>query len=120
MAHICDAIVVTCMDFRLQKFIEDWVNQQVGEKQYDRVAWAGGVLDWDNVMKQIDTSKRLHQIKKVLLINHEDCGGYGAAGTPQKHREDLLKAKNQVNQKYSDLTVQTYYLHLDGTFEEIK
>lgn len=43
-------------------------------------------------MSQIDISVKLHSIKKVVLTNHEDCGAYGAEGTEEKHRQDLLSA----------------------------
>lgn len=118
--HTCNAIVVTCMDFRLQKFIEDWLAKNVGEKQYDRVSWAGGVYDLSGILKQIEVSNRLHHIKKVVLINHEDCGAYGQTGTPEKHATDLRSAKKEVMSKFPNLTCTTYYLHLDGRFEAIQ
>ena len=37
----------------------------------------------------------------------------------QKHTGDLKNAKVKVLEKYPDLEVETYYLHLDGTFEQI-
>lgn len=117
--HTCDAIVVTCIDFRLQKYIEEWLVKNVGELQYDRVAWTGGVIDLPGILKQIEISNRLHHIQKVVLINHEDCGAYGATGTPEKHMQDLQNAKKEVAIKFPTLTVDTYYLHLDGMFEAI-
>lgn len=73
----------------------------------------------ETILGQIDIAVRLHHIKKVVLVNHEDCGAYGESGTPEKHAEDLKNAKEGVNQAYPDLEVGTYYLHLDGTFELI-
>lgn len=119
MAHICNAILVTCMDFRFQKYIEDWANKNLGEKNYDRVAWAGGVYDIDGILNQVRLSKKLHDVKKVVLINHEDCGAYGKEGTPQRHTEDLENARAKIKQLHPDLEVEAYYLHLDGTFQTI-
>lgn len=118
-AHTCQSIVITCMDFRFQKYIEQWLAGNVGEKQYDRVAWAGGVFDLDGIMKQIDISTRLHHIKNVVLINHEDCGAYGQAGTKERHRADLRKAKKKVLSVHPDLAVDLCYVYLDGTFESL-
>lgn len=75
----------------------------------------------DTILGQIDIAKRLHHIKKVILINHEDCGAYGdpPAGGPEKHAEDLKNAAAALKQRYLDLAVETYYLHLDGAFEQI-
>lgn len=119
MAHTTSTIVVTCIDFRFQTFIEAWLTKNVGPDNYDRVAWAGGVFDLPGILKQIDISVRLHHIAKVILMNHEDCGAYGSAGTPQKHREDLRGAQAKIHLLYPHLDVSLYYTHLDGTFEKI-
>lgn len=117
--HNCNAFVATCIDFRLQKYIEDWLHKNVGVKEYDRVAWAGGVLDLDGVMKQLSISVRLHQVKKVILINHEDCGAYGEEGTLQKHKNDLLFAKRIIKEKFPKLIIVPLYLKLNGIMKDI-
>lgn len=117
--HIAEVVIVTCMDFRFQQYINDWISQKFSPKTFDRVAIAGGVFDFDHVLKQIEISKRLHHIKKAILVNHEDCGAYGETGTAQKHAEDLKHAAGKIKQQYPDLEIDSYYLHLDGTFELI-
>lgn len=119
MAHTTNAIAVTCIDFRFQKFIGSWLHEHIGEGNYDRVAWAGGVIELASILKQLEISVRLHQIKQVFLINHEDCGAYGASGTPEKHAQDLTNAKAEIIKRYPNLVINLYYLHLDGTFEPI-
>ena len=69
-------------------------------------------------MDQIDIAVRLHHIKKVVLINHEDCGAYGQEGTAEKHAQDLQNAKEKILIKFPDLAVEIYYLKLDGTFKD--
>ena len=117
--HGCETIIITCMDFRFQEYINKWIAENFKPKTFDRVALAGGVFDLEYTLKQIEISHRLHHIKKVVLINHEDCGAYGETGTPEKHTEDLKNAAIKVNQQFPNLTVETYYLHLNGTFELI-
>ena len=73
----------------------------------------------DTILGQIEIAERLHHIKKIILINHEDCGAYGESGTAKKHTEDLRNATAKIQQLYPDLEVQTYYLYLNGTFEKI-
>ncbi len=114
--HSCEAIIITCIDFRFQEFINNWILNNFPTKSFDRVAFAGGVKSLDIIMGQIEIAHRLHHIKKVILINHEDCGAYGEAGTAEKHAEDLKNAAEKIKQQYPDLTVETYYLRLDGTF----
>ncbi len=117
--HQAEGIILTCIDFRLQEAINKWIGENFALKTFDRVAFAGGVKNLDIILSQIDIAVRLHQINKVILVNHEDCGAYGEAGTPEKHSEDLRTAKEKIKEIYPELKVETYYLHLDGTFEVI-
>jgi hypothetical protein len=55
----------------------------------------------------------------VVLINHEDCRAYGRDGTYKRHKHDLMDAEYKIEALFSDLEVETFYLHLDGTFELI-
>ncbi|MDD5415980.1 MAG: hypothetical protein PHE48_03205 [Candidatus Daviesbacteria bacterium] len=117
--HTCEAIIVTCIDFRFQEYINNWIAENFAAKTYDRVAIAGGVFDLDYMLKQVDISRTLHHIKKVILINHEDCGAYGEEGTHERHIQDLEVAKNQIVNLDKNLKVETIYLHLDSTFEKV-
>lgn len=119
MDHHAQAIVITCIDFRFQEAINNWIDQNLLTKTYDRVAVAGGVKNLDIIMEQIDIAVRLHLIKKAVLINHEDCGAYGTEDNAEKHTKDLKNAEDQIKKSYPNLTVEPYFLHLDGTFEKI-
>ena len=112
--HACNALIVSCIDFRIQKTVENWTRQNLGEKQYDRAALAGGVKDFPSILKQIDLSVKLHAIKRLILMNHEDCGAYGPEGTEEKHRQDLLAAASAVKSKYPALAVETNFVRLNG------
>ncbi|SRR6266498_564048 len=117
--HTCEAVVVHCIDFRLQNFLNDWLTKRFGLQNYDRVSWAGGVKDFAILQGQIEISRRLHQIKKVILINHEDCGAYGPVGTKERHVSDLAYAERMIKSLYLDVDVEKYYLYLNGEFEKI-
>lgn len=117
--HECEAVVVTCIDFRFQQYIDEWLKDTFKPGSFDRVAWAGGIKNLDAIMEQVGISCRLHHIKSAYFINHEDCGAYGEAGTAQKHTEDLRDARTKIQQQHPDISVETYYLHLDGTFESV-
>jgi len=118
--HICDALIVACIDFRFQKYIQNWLTKKFKNKTYDYVGFAGSTKNLDIIMNQLDISVRLHHIKQVILIHHEDCGAYGKESTHDRHAKDLKKAEKLINKKYPDLKVDLYYLHLDREFEEIK
>ncbi len=119
MAHSCDALVVSCIDFRFQKYIREWLDKNLTDKTFDYVGFAGGVKNLNTILEQLAISVRLHNIKQVILINHEECGAYGTESTPENHARDLKKAKEIISGKYPQLHIYTYYLHLDGEFEEI-
>jgi carbonic anhydrase len=114
--HTCQAIVVSCMDFRLGKYLHEWCGENI-KGGYDRLSIAGAAKDTECVVKHIEISTRLHGTKEVYLINHEDCGAYGASGTYEKHKEDLTAAKKIIAEKYPDLTIYLLYLKLNGTVE---
>ena len=117
--HTCEAVVVHCYDFRLQHFLNDWLTKRFGIKNYDRISLPGGVREFAYVQPQIQLSYRLHNIKKVILINHEDCGAYGQLGTKERHMSDLAYAEHAITSSLH-LNVEKYYLHLNGEFERIK
>jgi hypothetical protein len=78
---------------------------------------------WDNLA----TTIQLHRIKKVIAIDHRDCGAakiaYGEAkvATPQAetetHRAALAEFRKQVGQRHPQLGVQTGLMALDGKME---
>jgi hypothetical protein len=117
--NICEAVVVHCIDFRLQHFLNDWLTDRFGHRNYDRIAVAGAIKNLDLAADQVEISHRLNKVRKAILINHEDCRAYGAEGTRGRHMHDLAEAEARVEARFPDLDVETYYLHLDGTFEQL-
>ena len=116
--HSCQAIVVSCMDYRLRSYLRKWTTSKINGG-FDRVAIAGGVKNLPFVQDQIKLSYKLHNICEVYLINHEDCGAYGEKGTFAKHKKDLLFAKKILKQKFPKLKIVPLYLKLDGGFIEV-
>ena len=80
---------------------------------------------WDNLA----TSIQLHNIKKVIAINHRDCGAakiaYGEAAVATKdaetetHRKALAEFRKQVNEKQPKLGVETGLMAINGKFEKL-
>jgi len=115
----CDALVIHCMDYRLQKYLNDWLDKNPGSGNYDRVAIAGGAQDIFAVLKHIELAVRLHKIRKVILVNHEECGAYGPTGTFERHKQDLQEAERKIHALYMNLIIEKYYLKLNGAFERV-
>ena len=116
----CDALVVHCMDYRLQKFLQPWITVRFGYDNFDIISLAGGVHDYEMVLKYVELAVQIHSIETVCLINHEDCRAYGRAGTYKRHRNDLLNTCLKIHALFPQLNVETFYLHLDGVFESIE
>ncbi|MHB8777189.1 MAG: carbonic anhydrase [Anaerolineales bacterium] len=115
----CDALVVHCMDYRLQKFLHPWIMVRFGYDNFDIVALAGSVHDYEMVLKYVQLGVQIHSIETVCLINHEDCRAYGRAGTYKRHKHDLMDSQAKIKALFPKLKVEAFYLHLDGTFELI-
>ena len=116
----CDALVVHCMDYRLQKFLQPWITVRFGYDNFDIISLAGGVHDYEMVLKYVQLAVQIHTIDTVCLINHEDCRAYGREGTYRRHRHDLSDTCEKLYALFPKLKVEAFYLHLDGTFEAVK
>jgi carbonic anhydrase len=78
---------------------------------------------WDNLA----TSIELHHIKKVIAIDHRDCGAakiaYGETKVAnsqvetETHRAALALFRKQVGERHPQLGVETGLMTLDGTME---
>ena len=115
----CDALVVHCMDYRLQKFLHPWIMSRFGADNFDIISLAGGVHDYEMVLKYVQLALQIHSINTVVLINHEDCRAYGREGTYQRHKHDLVDSKQKIEVLFAGLDVETFYLRLNGEFEKI-
>ncbi len=116
----CEALIITCKDWRFQHFFDQWIGENLGYGNYDRVGFAGGVKSWDILMSQVETARRLHDIRRVILVNHEDCGAYGPQGTLERHTADLHHARSVIRASIPDLDVELYFARLSGSFERIE
>ena len=78
-----DAMVLSCIDPRFQPKIYNYLRKRKLNGKYSSFTIAGAAIGvtaskfkkwhktfWDN----IDTSIKLHKIKKLIVINHLDCG----------------------------------------------
>lgn len=115
----CDALVVHCMDYRLQKFLHPWIILRFGQDNFDIISLAGGVHDYEMVLKYVQLAVQIHSIHTVCLINHEDCRAYGREGTYKRHKHDLQDAQQKIRRLFPKLKVEPFFLHLDGVFEQI-
>ncbi|MFN3360065.1 MAG: carbonic anhydrase [Pseudanabaenaceae cyanobacterium] len=135
--HRAQALVLTCIDFRFVNLEQSFLARQHLDQAYDWVALAGASLAltgfphpaeaeafWD----QLALSKRLHNIRKVVIIDHQDCGAYASirkekfadlTSEQNLHAQYLTQAYEQIRQRYPDLEVELYFAELTGNFRLI-
>ena len=78
-----EAMVLSCMDPRLQAKAFNYLKSKKLTGKYSSFTIAGAAIGvthkkfkkwhltfWDN----LETSIKLHNIKKLIVINHKDCG----------------------------------------------
>lgn len=139
MGHTCQALLLRCMDFRFEKAIEGYIKDKNLLNNCDLVSIAGAAKnivnpahesDKECVSHQFEISKRLHETKEIILMNHTDCGAYGGRKAffsdeeeHEKHATDMKKAKEALGAQYPDMTIRMVLAKIDSegnvTFEEI-
>jgi carbonic anhydrase len=116
----CEAVIITCIDFRFQRIFDRWLRENFDGRNYNRVAYAGAVKDWQIIFPQIEFSYRVHHVRKVVLVNHEDCRAYGSEGTLERQLADLRASRDKIWEKFPELDVALYYARLAGHLEQIR
>ncbi len=83
-SHEADVLLLTCMDFR---FLLE-ISQLMRGIKYDHVILAGAALgavapakpDWNQTfLDHLGLAVELHTVKRVLVMEHRECGAYGPA-----------------------------------------
>lgn len=129
--HHCMAAVLTCIDFRLWQETVEFIKSELGIDDFDFPSLPGAAKAInesqgdDLAMSCISVPIDLHHAKKIVIVNHEDCGAYGGsakfsgdAEAEQKfHEEELRKAKEKILAKYPEKEVILIFAKLvdDGT-----
>lgn len=132
--HTCDALVLSCIDFRFHEGFLEKVKSELGVENFDLVALAGGAKNIvspadrkfsDVVFWNIEIAAKLHEIKKVILTNHMDCGAYEGSnsfGSREDeinfHKTELSFAREMIRKKFPDLDIEVYLVYKEGS--EIK
>lgn len=85
--HECPLAVIKCVDFRFRSSDLEFVERHLGFADFDLYSWPGAAKEvlLNNGFKKsfiekiVKVSIGLHHVKKLLLLWHWDCGGYGGS-----------------------------------------
>jgi len=135
--HHCQALVLLCIDFRFWQATLRFVKNQLKIKSFDILALAGGAkslaclavrrasstkkIYQRTVLDNIKISIQLHQIKKIILVNHQDCGAYGGSQQFKSlkkeitfHQKELQKARRLLKRLYPRLRVINVFVNFQN------
>ena len=132
--HYCEAVVLSCIDFRFWKETVEFVENELKIKSFDFPSLPGSAKainessDAAFVSGCISVPVELHHAEKIIIINHQDCGAYGGSvkfnndeKAEQKfHYKELQKAKEKILSKYPDKEVSLIYAKLVDNKENIE
>ena len=125
-----EAMVLSCMDPRFQPKVYKYLKGKKLTGKYSAFTIAGAAIGvthkkfrkWHSTfIDNLSTSIKLHKIKKIIVINHKDCGAAKIVNGKKKfnsiienkiHRESFKKIKKVLNKKFPNLKVNFKILSL--------
>ena len=133
-----EALVLSCMDYRLVDDTEHYFAERGIKDKYDHIILAGASLGavtdkypaWNQTFwDHLGVAIQLHNITKVIVLDHRDCGAYKViigedfGKTPEKettvHTAQLNKLMQQIKAKYPSLEVELLLMDLAGKVEKM-
>src|SRR3954453_16262108 len=131
-----EAMILACIDPRMQEPVHAYAVKRRLAGQYSQFVIAGAAIGvvapkfadwhkafWDNLAVSIE----LHQIDKIIAIDHRDCGAakiaYGDAAVAdparetETHRQALAKFRQEVGARHPKVGIETGLMALDGSME---
>ena len=131
-------MVLSCMDPRFQPIVYNYLKKKKLIGKYSAFTIAGSAIGvtaskfkkwhktfWDN----IDTSIKLHKIKKLIVINHRDCGAakiingkkeFSRANETNIHKNSFQKIKKIFKKKYPKLKIELKLISLNKRTENLR
>ena len=117
-------MVLSCIDPRFQPIIYNYLKKKKLNGKYSSFTIAGSAIGvtankfkrwhktfWDN----FDTSVKLHNIRKLIVINHRDCGAakvvngkkiFNKLNETKIHQNSFIKIKKKFKKKYPKLKIE--------------
>ena len=118
-----EAMVLSCIDPRFQAKVFNHLKRKKLTGKYSAFTIAGAAIGvthkkfkkwhstfWDN----LETSIKLHQISKLIVLNHKDCGAAKIANKKKQfnslienkiHKESFVNLKKKLKKKQPNLKV---------------
>lgn len=134
--HNADIFLLSCMDFRLLDDIVNFMDKNCQTNNYDQYISAGASLGYNqnifpewkkSIENHIDLSIKLHNIKKIYIIDHMNCGAYKKIYNNnlsneeeyKLHIENIYECINKLKTKYPHLEYKGFIMDLKGKVIQI-
>lgn len=137
-AGATEALLLSCMDYRLMDDVERYMAGRGLQNKYDHIVLAGASLGavtdrfpaWNQTFwEHLDIAIQLHAIRRVIVMDHRDCGAYkvvlGAAHAKDPetekaaHFQQLARLRGLLKDKHPQLEVEILLMALDGKVEAV-
>ena len=131
-------MVLSCIDPRFQPIVYKYLKKKKLVGQYSAFTIAGSSIGvtakkfkrwhkvfWDN----FNTSIKLHNIKKLIVINHRDCGAakiisekkeFSKINETKIHKNSFQIIKKIFKKKYPKLSIEFKIISLNNKVETFK
>jgi carbonic anhydrase len=133
-----EALVLSCMDYRLMDDIETFMAKRGMRNKYDHIVLAGAALGavqerypaWSKTFwEHLDIAIQLHHIHTVVIIDHRDCGAYKVIlgddlakdreRETDVHAQHLARLGTAIRKKHPKLEIELHLMALDGSVQTI-
>ena len=131
-------MILSCIDPRFQPIVYNYLKKKKLTGKYSSFTIAGSAIGvtankfkkwhktfWEN----FDTSVKLHNIKRLIVINHRDCGAakiingkkeFSKVNETKVHKNSLQKIKKIFKKKYPKLSIELKIISLNSKVETFK
>ena len=132
------AMVLSCIDPRFQPIVYNYLKKKKLTGKYSSFTIAGSAVGvtankfkkWHKVFwENFDTSVKLHNIKKLIVINHRDCGAakiingkkdFSSINETKVHKTSFQKLKKIFKKKYPKLKIELKLISLNKRIQNFK
>ena len=123
-------MVLSCMDPRFQHLVYNHLKKKKLIGKYSAFTIAGAAVGvthnkfkkWHKTFyDNLSTSIKLHQIEKLIVINHKDCGAakivngkkaFNITNEQKIHKESFSKLKKEIKKRFPKLKVELNLMSL--------
>ena len=125
-----EAMLLSCIDPRFQPKVFNYLRKKKLTGKYSSFTIAGAAIGvtankfkkWHSTFWQnLETSIKLHQIKKLIVLNHQDCGAAKIINGKKPfnfkiektiHEKSFKLIKQKLKKKFPQMKIETKVMSL--------